>query len=109
MVRTMREGVRSSQGQVEDMRRRLERLETLVEINEASGPEMEVRTRAEERPETAGPQVDRFFFIVNNQKTFDSLRIGNTQPTKTRTQIITARTSHQIQTPSPSTGKITLK
>ena len=62
MVRTMREGVRSSQGQVEDMRRRLERLETLVEINEASGPEMEVRTRAEERPETAGPQVETDFF-----------------------------------------------
>ena len=62
MVRTMREGVRSSQGQVEDMRRRLGRLETLVEINEASGPEMEVRTRAEERPETAGPQVETDFF-----------------------------------------------
>ena len=56
MVRTMGEGVRSSQGQVDDMRRRLERLEILLEASEASVPEMEAR--AEQRPETTGPQVE---------------------------------------------------
>ena len=55
MVRTMGEGVRSSQGQVDDMRRRLERLEILLEASEASVPEMEAG--AEQRPETTGPQV----------------------------------------------------
>ena len=56
MVRTMGEGVRSSQGQVDDMRRRLERLEILLEASEASVPEMEAR--AEQRPDTTGPQVE---------------------------------------------------
>ena len=58
MVRTMGEGVRSSQGQVDDMRRRLERLEILLEASEASVPEMEARAGAEQRPETTGPQVE---------------------------------------------------
>ena len=35
MVRTVRDGLGQSQVQLEDMRRRLERLETLVEVSEA--------------------------------------------------------------------------
>ena len=62
MVRTMGEGVRSSQGQVDDMSRRLERLEILLEASEASVPEMEARASGDQRPETAGPQVDTYFF-----------------------------------------------
>ena len=58
MVRTMGAGVRSSQGQVDDMSRRLERLEILLEASEASVPEMEARASGDLRPETAGPQVD---------------------------------------------------
>ena len=54
----MGEGVRTSQGQVDDMSRRLERLEILLEASEASLPEMEARTSGDQRPETAGPQVD---------------------------------------------------
>ena len=54
----MGEGVRTSQGQVDDMKRRLERLEILVEASEASGPEMEARPGGDQRPETGGPQVE---------------------------------------------------
>ena len=58
MVRTMGEGVRSSQGQVDNMRRRLERLEILLEASEAAGVEMEARAGGDQRPETVGPQVE---------------------------------------------------
>ena len=58
MVRTMGEGVRSSQGQVDNMRRRLERLEILLEASEAAGVEMEAGAGGDQRPETVGPQVE---------------------------------------------------
>ena len=72
MVRTMGEGVRSSQGQVENMRRRLERLEIMLEASEAAGAEMEARAGGEQRPETVGPQVEDQIFLSSSGSSLNS-------------------------------------
>ena len=54
MVRTVRDGLGQSQVQLEDMRRRLERLETLVEVSEAGlGADTEPRHPPSGAPRTA--------------------------------------------------------